>query len=67
MAKYKVQAQHLKRGDMLGSGEKVWDVIVASIHWPSNKVHVSIEGKDGKLRNSLWGKYTQINVERTDD
>jgi hypothetical protein len=62
--KIKVQAQHLRPGDITGSGEKVFDVIVNSIHWPSNKVHVALE-KNGRTRSSLWGKYTAITVERT--
>jgi len=62
--KLKVQAQHLQPGDIVGSGEKVSCVIQRSIHWPSSKVWVELETKIGGLRNSLWGKYTMINVER---
>lgn len=33
---------------------------------PSNKCFVELETKIGGLRNSQWGKYTMINVERPD-
>jgi hypothetical protein len=71
MAKTRVQAQHLKPGDIVGSGEEVSGVTLNSIDWPSNKVCVSLfrhnptsaEGNVAK-RNVLWGKYTMITVER---
>lgn len=63
--KIKVQAQHLQPGYIVGSGEVVQSTIINSIHWPSSKVHVALE-KDGKIRGSLWGKYTMINVERAE-
>lgn len=64
--KLKVQAQHLQPGDVVGSGERVQSLIINSIHWPSNKCHIALENKDGKVRGSLWGKYTMINVERAE-
>ncbi len=59
--KLKVQAQHLQPGDVVGSGEKVLSVTIASLSWPSNKCMVHLEN-----RNTIWGKYTMINVERPD-
>jgi len=67
MAKIKVQAQHLKAGDIVGSGEKVESLVQNSIHFPSNKVYVMLRNKDDSdSRGVLWGKYTQITVERSD-
>ena len=57
--KLKVQAQHLKAGDIVGSGEKVVNIIRDSISWPSSKCMVQLDS-----RSVLWGKYTMINVER---
>lgn len=62
MAKLRIQAQHLQRGDIVGSGEVVKQVIVNSISHPSNKVKVTLFKND--QRTVLWGKYTIINVER---
>lgn len=68
--KTSVQAQHLKPGDIVGSGEMVAGITIASIQWPSNKVCVSLCKADRErperayLRSVLWGKYTMINVER---
>ncbi len=68
--KLKVQAQHLQPGDIVGSGEKVRAIIIASIRWPSNKVCIELEGKQkyepAYSRTVLWGKYTMINVERAE-
>ena len=69
MVKLKVQAQHLQPGDIVGSGETVAGLTIASIHWPSNKVCVSLVKPNGDperadLRHCYWGKYTLINVER---
>ena len=62
--KIKVQAQHLQPGDIVGSGEVVDHVIIASTQWPSNKVMVVLG--NGASRHPIWGKYTMINVERPD-
>lgn len=62
MAKIKIQAQHLKAGDIVGSGEVVSHVIINSTQWPSNKVMVVLG--NGASRHPIWGKYTMINVER---
>jgi len=69
--KMKVQAQHLQPGDIVGSGEEVAELTIASIHWPSNKVCVALikpnlmDAEQVILRRLLWGKYTEINVERS--
>lgn len=63
--KIKVQAQHLKAGDIVGSGDRVSHIIINSIKWPSNKVYIELLD-DAGLRSVLWGKYTMINVERVD-
>lgn len=57
--KMRVQAQHLQKGDIVGSGEVVEHVIISSVAWPSNKVCVSLYD-----RSVLWGKYTMIGIER---
>ena len=59
--KIKVQAQHLQPGDIVGSGEKVVGAIINSASHPSSKVRVILDN-----RNVLWGKYTQITVERAE-
>lgn len=63
MAKTRVQAQHLQIGDIVGSGEKVIDVVNRSLRMPSNKVAVTLK-KDGRQRTVQWGRYTEIGVER---
>lgn len=62
-----VQAQHLQIGDVVGSGERIEDVILNGTGWPSSKVKVVL-GKEGReaYRASYWGKYTEINVERAE-
>ncbi len=69
--KLKVQAQHLQPGDIVGSGETINRVNIASTKWPSSKVMVElfkIKQPSGAAvgRNVLWGKYTLINVERAE-
>lgn len=58
--KIKVQAQHLKAGDIVGSGEKILSVQIAGVTLPSNKVRINTDKRVGVL----WGKYTQVTVER---
>lgn len=58
--KMKVQAQHLQPGDIVGSGDKVRNVIINSTSWPTNKVCVQLDSG----RGAYWGKYTEINIER---
>jgi hypothetical protein len=57
-----IPAQDLKKGDILGSGEKVVSVS-AGAKTPSGKVEVTLE-KDGKERTSLWGKNTKVTVKK---
>lgn len=64
--KIKVQAQHLRPGDIVGSNEEVLRVVISSTKWPSNKVYVELND-DAGMRSVLWGKYTMINVERKAD
>jgi len=59
--KMKVQAQHLQPGDVIGSGEVVQSVIRNSLSWTSKQCLVRLDKRD-----TLWGKYTLINVERAD-
>lgn len=63
--KLKVQAQHLQPGDIVGSGEKVTGVVLNSICWPSSKCLIELQ-KGDRLRQTYWGKYIMINVERAD-
>lgn len=70
MTKLRIQAQHLQPGDIVGSGEQIAEITIASIYWPSSKVCVTLVKADPKdsskaaLRRILWGKCTMINVER---
>ena len=75
MVKLRVQAQHLQPGDIVGSGAKVIQVVISSIHWPSSKVQVQlhypnkavVEYDPNRVDSvSYWGKYTQIGVERNE-
>lgn len=62
--KLKVQAQSLWPGDIVGSGEVV-AVVQRSISIPSDKVLITLHKAD-KGRSVYWGKYTTINVERSE-
>ena len=62
--KLKVQAQHLRPGDIVGSGEKIVRVY-NSAGQSSCKINVRLKKRD-KERVSEWGKYTMINVERAE-
>lgn len=67
--KMKVQAQYLQPGDVVGSDEKVHSVITGSIQWSSSKCLVRLVSKNDPAligRERLWGKYTEINIERTE-
>lgn len=70
MAKIKVQAQRLKPGDIVGSGEKVTGIIINSIKFPSNRVLITLAkyaNSDHEIiRHCQWGKYTMIGVERAE-
>lgn len=65
MAKIKVQAQHLKPGDIVGSGEKVEDCYIGA-KTPKGKVAVILAKANSVPRMSHWGKYTMIGVERAE-
>lgn len=68
--KIKVQAQHLQPGDIVGSGERIGNIICSSTQFPSNKICVQLikyANSDHEIvRSTLWGKYTMINVERAE-
>jgi hypothetical protein len=57
------EAQSLKKGDVIGSGETVVSVS-SGAYTPSGKVDVTLE-KDGKTRTAVWGKYTKIGVKKS--
>ena len=63
--KIKVQAQHLQPGDIVGSGEKVEGTILNSVYWHNSKVCVNLT-KGSDHRSVLWGRYTQVTVERAE-
>lgn len=65
--KMRVQAQYLQPGDIVGSGEVAKCVVHQSIHWPANKCCVRFRSKTNPEligREPIWGKYTEINIER---
>jgi hypothetical protein len=55
------EAQYLKKGDIIGSGEEVVSVS-AGAKTPSGKVEVTLKTKDGKTKTSTWGKTTKVGV-----
>jgi predicted phage tail protein len=57
-----VEAQSLKKGDVIGSGETVVSVS-SGAYTPSGKVDVTLE-KDGKIRKAVWGKYTKVGIKK---
>jgi len=61
VSKNSKEAQHLKKGDIIGSGEEVVSVS-AGAKTPSGKVEVTLKTKDGKTKTSTWGKTTKIGV-----
>jgi hypothetical protein len=67
--KLQIQAQHLKPGDVVGSGERIKNITINSTHWPSNKIQVVLEKAEPNysVRTTYWGKRTMINVERVED
>ena len=65
-ASYKVfknskQAQQLKKGDIITSGDEVISVS-SGVRTPSGKVEVTLKNKKGITRTSTWGKTTMIGV-----
>ena len=61
VSKNSKEAQHLKKGDIIGSGDEVVSVS-AGAKTPSGKVEVTLKTKDGKTKTSTWGKTTKIGV-----
>jgi hypothetical protein len=61
VSKNSKEAQHLKKGDIIGSGDEVVSVS-AGAKTPKGKVEVTLKTKDGKTKTSTWGKYTKIGV-----
>ena len=70
-ASYKVsknskQAQHLKKGDIIGSGDEVVSVS-AGAKTPAGKVEVTLKTKNGSTKTSTWGKTTMIGVKPVEE
>lgn len=61
--KIKVQAQHLRPGDVVGSGERVEKLQPAPSGTFGSKVHLKLS-KGDRFRWTLWGRRTLINAER---
>ena len=61
VSKNSKEAQHLKKGDIIGSGEEVVSVS-AGAKTPSGKIEVTLKTKDGKTKTSTWGKTTKIGI-----
>jgi len=60
-----IQAQYMQIGDIVGSGEKVVDIVRASIHFSSSKIMVTLNN-GVRNRTSYWNKYITISVDRED-
>lgn len=66
MTKLYVQAQYLQPGDIIvGSGEIV-NRVSFGIATPKGRVDVWLDYPSGNTIHSTWGKYTTINVERSE-
>ena len=61
VSKNSKEAQHLKKGDIIGSGDEVVSVSTGA-KTPSGKVEVTLKTKDGKTKTSTWGKTTKVGV-----
>ena len=55
------EAQHLKKGDIITSGDEIISVS-AGAKTPAGKVEVTMKTKSGKTKMSIWGKSTKIGV-----
>ena len=55
------EAQHLKKGDIIGSGDEVVSVS-AGAKTPAGKVEVTLKTKSGSTKTSTWGKTTKVGV-----
>ena len=70
-ASYKVssnskEAQHLKKGDIIGSGDEVISVS-AGAKTPAGRVEVTLKTKSGSNKTSLWGKTTKIGLKKVEE
>jgi hypothetical protein len=61
VSKNSKQAQQLKKGDIITSGDEVISVS-SGVKTPSGKVEVTLKNKKGITRTSTWGKTTMIGV-----
>lgn len=57
------EAQYLKKGDIITSGDEVISVS-SGAKTPSGKVEVTLKTKDGKTKTSVWGKTTKVGVKK---
>lgn len=57
------EAQQLKKGDILTSGDEVVSVS-AGAKTPSGKVDVTVKTKSGKTKTNTWGKTTKVGVKQ---
>ena len=55
------EAQHLKKGDIITSGDEVVSVS-AGAKTPAGKVEVTLKTKSGSTKTSTWGKTTKVGV-----
>lgn len=65
--KLKVQAQYLQPGDIVGNGEKILKIVKAGISIPVGKCEVVLENYNKNVRNTYWGKYTEVTIERPEE
>ena len=61
VSKNSKEAQHLKKGDIIGSGDEVVSVS-AGAKTPSGKVEVTLKTKARKTKTSTMGKTTKVGV-----
>jgi hypothetical protein len=60
------EAQHLRKGDITGSGDEVVSVS-AGAKTPAGKVEVTLKTKSGNTKTSLWGKTTKIGLKKVEE
>lgn len=60
------EAQHLRKGDIIGSGDEVVSVS-AGAKTPAGKVEVTLKTKNGSTKTSLWGKTTKIGLKKVEE
>jgi len=61
VSKNSKQAQQLKKGDIITSGDEVISVS-SGVRTPSGKVEVTLKNKKGITKTSTWGKTTMVGV-----